>query len=156
MAREDPQSYPGIGEAITAVLFLGTPHQGSSSATYGKVLGQTLNTLVIGSQASRFTGPVRTELLRSLRTYDRELLNIAQDFSKHTADIKIRSFIEGKSMKGMNHRVSRKHQKESVTQKVSLIIIRSSMMQAHLWEEPRKRLFPCQVTTIEIFVATVP
>jgi len=45
MAREDPHSYPGIGDAITAVLFLGTPHQGSPSAGYAKILAQTANAI---------------------------------------------------------------------------------------------------------------
>lgn len=106
MARDDPHSYPGIGDAVTAIMFLGTPHQGSAHATYATVLAKIANTLTIGFQASRFTGIMRTGLVKSLKRDEAELLRIAQDFSRHTADIQMRSFIEGKCMKGMNRRVN--------------------------------------------------
>jgi hypothetical protein len=91
---------------VIAILFLGTPHQGSSYSRYANALAQTANFLAIGTQASRFTGKARTDLLKSLESHESELLRIAEDFRVHTADIKIRSFVEGKNMKGLNRRVS--------------------------------------------------
>jgi hypothetical protein len=69
-------------------------------------MAQTANFLAIGTQASRFTGRVRSDLLRSLKTHEAELLRIAEDFRVHTVDIQIRSFVEGTNMNGLNHRVS--------------------------------------------------
>jgi hypothetical protein len=85
---------------------LGTPHQGSPTARYGKILAQIANSFAIGSQISRFTGPVRADLLSSLRTGEEGLLRVAEDFRVHTASMKIFSFIEQKGMKGLNQRVS--------------------------------------------------
>jgi hypothetical protein len=53
------------------------------------------------------TGPMRTELLRSLETNERELLNLAQDFRVLAGTIKIATFIEQKNMRGLNERVLR-------------------------------------------------
>ena len=105
IARNEPDNYPGIGKAVSGILFLGTPHQGSPSALYATILARTANALVVGSQVSRLTGPVRTNLLKALKRHESELLRVAEDFRVHTADIKVISFVEGKNMKGMNSRV---------------------------------------------------
>jgi hypothetical protein len=86
-------------------LFLGTPHQGSPTARYGKILAQIANSFVVGTQISRYTGPIRADLLSSLRTGEDGLLRVAEDFRVHTAGIKIFSFVEQKNMKGLNQRV---------------------------------------------------
>jgi hypothetical protein len=91
---------------VAAVLFLGTPHQGSSYARYANIMAETANFLAIGTQTSRFTGKIRTDLLKSLKTHEAELLRIAEDFRAHTIDIQIRSFVKGTNMKGLDHRVS--------------------------------------------------
>jgi hypothetical protein len=105
IARNELDHYPGIGKAVTAILFLGTPHQGSPSARYANILAQMANVFVVGSQSSRFAGKMRTDLLKSLQQHKSELLRVAEDFKVHTGDIKIISFVEGKNMKGLNSRV---------------------------------------------------
>jgi hypothetical protein len=90
---------------VIAILFLGTPHQGSSHAGYAAILAQTANFMAIGTQASRLTRKLRTDLVKSLKSHEAELLRIAEDFKVHTADIQIRSFVEGKIIKGLNRRV---------------------------------------------------
>ena len=87
IARNEPDNYPGIGKAVSGILFLGTPHQGSPSALYATILARTANALVVGSQVSRLTGPVRTNLLKALKRHESELLRVAEDFRVHTADI---------------------------------------------------------------------
>jgi hypothetical protein len=106
IANNEPDHYSGLAKAVSAILFLGTPHQGSPRAKYTKILAQITNYFVIGTQTSRFTGPIRADLLSSLRTGEEGLLRIAEDFRIHTAGIKIYSFIEQKAMKGLNERVS--------------------------------------------------
>jgi len=90
---------------VAAILFLGTPHQGSPSVRYATILARTANALFIGSQVSRFTGPMRSDLLKTLQRHEPELLRIAEDFRVHAAGIKIVSFVEGKNMQGLNTRV---------------------------------------------------
>jgi ankyrin repeat domain-containing protein 50 len=105
IAKNESELYPNIRESVSAILFLGTPHQGSPTADYASILSQIANVFVIGIQASRFAGPIRTDLLKSLRASEKELLRIAEDFRVHTATIKITSFIEQKTMQGLNERV---------------------------------------------------
>ena len=90
---------------MSAILFLGTPHQGSPTATYATILSQIVNSIVVGSQVSRLSGPIRTELLRGLETNEAELLRVAEEFRVHTTAINIASFIEQKQMRGLNERV---------------------------------------------------
>ncbi len=61
--------------SVAGIIFLGTPHQGSDAAGYGKLL-------------ARVTG-CDTTLLESLTRHSQVLHEIAQDFetSYHTADI---------------------------------------------------------------------
>jgi hypothetical protein len=107
LAKNESDLYPGFTSSISGVLFLGTPHQGSAAATYGSILSQIANVFVIGSQISRLTGSMRTELLRGLEANEKELLHIAQDFRVHTGAIQIASFIEQKNMQGLNKKVYR-------------------------------------------------
>jgi hypothetical protein len=115
IAKNESDHYPGIGKAVTAILFLGTPHQGSASARYATVLARTANALVTGMQVSRFTGSMRTDILKTLQRHEPELLRVAEDFRVHTADIKIISFVEGKKMQALNTRVSVSHQQLLIT-----------------------------------------
>ena len=103
-ANHESDLYSGIASSVSGILFLATPHQGSPSATYGATLSRIANTFVKGSQISRLTGPIRTDLLDKLKTKERQLLDIAQDFRVHTGNIQIVSFIEQKNMR-LNERV---------------------------------------------------
>ncbi|KAI9747577.1 MAG: hypothetical protein M4579_007436, partial [Chaenotheca gracillima] len=105
IARNESSLYPHFNASVSGVLFLGTPHQGLPSATYASILSQIANVFMIGSQMSRFTGPLRTELLQSLQRNENELLYIAQDFRVHTGPLMIASFIEQKNMLGLNERI---------------------------------------------------
>jgi len=104
IAKNESDHFPGIGDAVSGILFLGTPHQGSPSATYANILAQITNIFVVGTQVSRLTGRIRTDLLKSLKTKESELLKIAEDFRVHTTKIKISSFIEQVNMAGLNQR----------------------------------------------------
>jgi len=92
---------------MAGILFLGTPHHGSGYARYGSIMAKTANVLLVGLQASKFIGKMRTDLLGTLKTHSPELVAAADDFKKHAADIKIISFVEGKKTLGLNERVSR-------------------------------------------------
>lgn len=98
--------FPGIGNAIAGILFLGTPHRGSRYATYAYILATTANSLIIGTQASRLVGRMRSDILKTLKTHAPELITIAEDFRKYAGDIRIRSFVEGANVRGLNRRVN--------------------------------------------------
>ncbi|KAF7507674.1 hypothetical protein GJ744_010227 [Endocarpon pusillum] len=105
IANNESTNYPGIKSSVSAILFLGTPHKGSPSAEYADILFKIANVIIIGSQMSRWTGPLRKELVHSLRTNAKDLLHIAQDFRVHTGTMKIASFIEQQNMRGLNERI---------------------------------------------------
>jgi hypothetical protein len=101
-AKTNADLYPGIEDAVTAILFLATPHRGSNAAVYGNILGLIANALL----ATRFTGKMRTDLLQSLKSKAYDLQVINEDFRSQTSRIKITSFIEQDTMKGMKERVN--------------------------------------------------
>jgi hypothetical protein len=105
IAQNESDLYPGIGKAVTGILFLGTPHQGSSAASYASILARTASALVITSQLFRSVGQIRDDLLTTLQTQEPELLRIAEDFRVHIKNLKIISFVEGKKMRGLGKRV---------------------------------------------------
>jgi hypothetical protein len=106
IAKSEPENYPGFGDAIAGILFLGTPHHGSGYARYGYIMAKTANFLVVGLQASRVLGQMRPDLLKTLEKHSPELVATAEDFKKYAADLRIISFVEGKKTLGLNERVS--------------------------------------------------
>ncbi len=66
--------------AIAGVLFLGTPHQGSSAAEYGMWLARALGK--------------DTTLLQTLKKNSPTLLEIAQDFDASYSNVDIVCFYE--------------------------------------------------------------
>ncbi|MCJ1249271.1 hypothetical protein MMC30_006494 [Trapelia coarctata] len=105
IARNESGLYPEINALVSGILFLGTPHQGSPSATYATILSRIAKPLVSGSQMSRLTGSIRTELVQGLRANEKESLRIDQDFRVQTGTVRIASFIEQKCMSGLTERV---------------------------------------------------
>jgi hypothetical protein len=49
---------------------------------------------------------MRSDILKALKAHAPELVTIAEDFRKYAGDIKIRSFVEGANVLGLNERVS--------------------------------------------------
>ena len=104
-AKIDSSQFPGLQEAISAILFLGTPHRGSAYARYATILSHIANVFVKGFQLSRLIGPVHTNLLSRLQTNEGDLLRLAEDFRNQITNVKIFSFTEQKAMQGFNERV---------------------------------------------------
>ncbi|KAI9762477.1 MAG: hypothetical protein M1840_001237 [Geoglossum simile] len=100
IAALEPQHFINIRESTTAILFLGTPHRGSSTTELPKVLA---NIARIGT--SWFTGFMRPDLLRSLAKGSKELGEISVAFRTQVASMRIVSFVEQKATPPFSKRV---------------------------------------------------
>lgn len=88
--------------ATRAILFLGTPHRGSSYASWGEIARRIASTVLIDTS---------TSLLSALQVDSSELELIREEFSKMLRDPRLRiySFQEAKGLagiKGANRKVS--------------------------------------------------
>jgi hypothetical protein len=76
------------------IVFLGTPHRGSSVAAYGKTIADITNIVLHVSGSYYFTGGINTSLLQDLHTNSSNLLGIAQSFVPRSKSLAIASFYE--------------------------------------------------------------
>lgn len=72
--------HKAVWSATKAIIFMGTPHDGSYYADYGKVLADVANVASRISLTHRFTGGVRTPLIENLKSQSTGLRAIADDF----------------------------------------------------------------------------
>ena len=75
---------------------MGTPHHGSSYATYGKIFLDIVNVTMRLSLTDRLTGRFKTELLKTLAKGNSELEGISKEFRSliESSAIQIISFYE--------------------------------------------------------------
>ncbi|KAE8454609.1 hypothetical protein EG329_000232 [Mollisiaceae sp. DMI_Dod_QoI] len=83
--------YPNIQNRVIGILFLATPHRGSSTTRLPHVLANVANVL---NPTAGITGQIRTDLLRTLEKDSGELEIISTDFRNLASSFKIVSFIE--------------------------------------------------------------
>lgn len=76
------------------VVFLGTPHRGSPTATPAKLFGDILNVAWSASGGRLFRRGVGTNLLRDLRRNSSELVAIADSFTQRASALQIVTFYE--------------------------------------------------------------
>jgi hypothetical protein len=77
---------------MTGILFLSTPHRGSSETPFPTVLTSIANVALSGS--SRFVGAMRPDLIKVLQKDSKILKEISTDFRNQTKSMKVASFIE--------------------------------------------------------------
>ena len=75
-------------KSVTGVIFLGTPHRGSSIATLGSVVGTIVNLPGLPAKA------VRTDLLDYLKPGSRYLQDLAISVRNRLAGLTVVSFYE--------------------------------------------------------------
>jgi hypothetical protein len=92
MAINEPQLYRNIQEAVTGVLFLGTPHRGSVTTSFSNVLVNVANVALMG--ASQVTDSMRSNLINSLKKDWDELRDISTEFQQQKPTFSIISLIE--------------------------------------------------------------
>ncbi|KAK1637464.1 hypothetical protein BDP81DRAFT_317718 [Colletotrichum phormii] len=101
MAHEQDRHYSCILDHIHGVVFLGTPHRGSSLATWDEI-----GTLVV--KASTLGYSSNSKLSSSLKVDSKFLRRITESFAARGEDFEVRSFYETKRMKGLNCQVVEK------------------------------------------------
>jgi hypothetical protein len=92
IAKTEDGLFDPIRKSVTGILFLGTPHRGSSEANLPIVLTNIANLAPSGT--SLFVGQMRSDLLKTLEKDSIELKDISTSFRNQTRKIKIASFIE--------------------------------------------------------------
>ena len=107
LAKNESNLFPELVKSVSGIVFLGTPHQGSRTADYATTLSRIPNAIMTGSQLSRFTGSVLSQLCETLKANSEGLLHLAQDFRVQTSSINITSCIEQNTMKGLNELVGK-------------------------------------------------
>ena len=100
----DAEDYANIRDSVVGILFLGTPHRGSSTTQLPQVLANIVNATLTGT--ARLTGQIRTDLLKSLGKDSGVLKTLSTDFRNQTSNIKIVSFIEQNTTPPFKQRVS--------------------------------------------------
>ena len=100
----DAEDYANIRDSVIGILFLGTPHRGSSTTQLPQVLANIANATLTGT--ARFTGQIRTDLLKSLEKDSGVLRTLSTDFRNQASNIKIVSFIEQNTTPPYKQRVS--------------------------------------------------
>ena len=62
------------------VMFMGTPHRGSDYASYGTILGTIADVAMRASLVHRFSGGVRTSLMKTLERGSPQLEAVSESF----------------------------------------------------------------------------
>lgn len=94
LARIHTQKYPFLQESIKGIIFLSTPHRGSSSAGWAKMLANIVNTTGTAFLTSGISGLVRTNFLDALDKNSDQLRIISEEFSSQVNHVTLVSFYE--------------------------------------------------------------
>jgi protein SERAC1 len=97
-AHEQNQHYSDILDSIQGVAFFGTPHQGSDLAFWDHI-----GTSIVWAVALGYS--TNTTLAKDLKIDSVMLKSISESFAYRGAKMRIRSFYETESMRGLNCRV---------------------------------------------------
>lgn len=90
----DRDQFRDIWRASKGVIFMGTPHRGSTSAGLGKTLGNIANAAILATGSYFFNRGVKTALLNNLAQESTELIRIADDFTQRASALRIITFYE--------------------------------------------------------------
>jgi hypothetical protein len=97
MTVVDPTRFSNIRTSTAAIFFLATPHCGSDPAKMLSVCADILNIPITSTGFARFSGKLRSDMIKTLAPGSTTLLDISSDFKSHPRNIKIFSFLEQKS-----------------------------------------------------------
>lgn len=93
-AHEDDTTYGRLLTSVAGVVFLGTPHRGSSAATLGTVVGGIVNTFATAALPGLPIKAVRTDLLDYLKLGSQHLQDLAISARNRLTGLTVVSFYE--------------------------------------------------------------
>ncbi|KAK0723425.1 hypothetical protein B0T26DRAFT_260557 [Lasiosphaeria miniovina] len=93
VAHEKEMRYRTIGDSVTGVVFLGTPHRGADIAYWTKLLAKFANVPLLGG--------IRKDLLGSLEPKSKELGTICAQFVERGMKLQIFSLYERHNLPGL-------------------------------------------------------
>ncbi|KAH0559359.1 hypothetical protein GP486_004127 [Trichoglossum hirsutum] len=106
IARLDAVDYGNILECTKGILFLSTPHRGSSTTRWPVLLSNVLNVaLTTPKLPASYAGSFRNDLLNSLLKDSDELQAISENFRNQIHSVKIVSFVEQNTTPPFSKRV---------------------------------------------------
>lgn len=79
---------------MKAVVFLGTPHGGSSLASFAKTLGNIANLALKIPGPQNPVGTFNTTLFKDLKEQSRDLENLREDFNRNAKSLQILTVYE--------------------------------------------------------------
>jgi hypothetical protein len=95
IARLDAVDYSDLLECTKGILFLSTPHRGSSTTIWPLLLSNILNVaLTMPKLPATYAGSFRNDLLNGLLKESQELQTISESFRNQIHNTKIVSFVE--------------------------------------------------------------
>lgn len=94
LANAPKSHYQDILSATAAVVFLGTPHQGSKIADTGKAVGNIANAFLRITQITSVTGSIRGDLVSTLSAGSGKLQALALSFQQQLDYLSIVTFYE--------------------------------------------------------------
>jgi hypothetical protein len=95
IAHERSSDYGNLLGNVKGIVFMGTPHRGSSVASWVNIFSRVLNAAQLGSATN-------SALLNVLEMRSETLLNISQQFVERGAMFQIRTFYETEKLDFMN------------------------------------------------------
>ncbi|OIW34693.1 hypothetical protein CONLIGDRAFT_658495 [Coniochaeta ligniaria NRRL 30616] len=98
LAHEDDMFYGKLLSSVTGIVFMGTPHKGSSVANLGSVVGRIVNTCVATSTATLQSKAIRTDLLDYLNSDSKVLRDLAVSVRNRLQDLTVVSFYETEAL----------------------------------------------------------
>ena len=88
------EKYYEVWERSKGVIFLGTPHRGSTPADLAALLGDIANAVLSAPGPHLLGGGVSTSLLRTLKANSEELNGISDVFTQRAGALAIETFFE--------------------------------------------------------------
>ena len=79
--------YQDILKSTLGIVFMGTPHRGSTIADWTRMFASIVDSVLIGTR-------MRSDLLKDLRTNSRALQEITSSFKYRTSGLQIVTFYE--------------------------------------------------------------
>jgi hypothetical protein len=94
VAHENDKQYGDILSSCKGVVFMGTPHRGSSLAFWAATASTIINT-------ASLSNALRSDLLRNLEQKSTVLREVSRQFIPRVDNVRIVSFFERNAMPGL-------------------------------------------------------